>query len=96
MSLAREGRAFAEGREILVISAIVPLLLAYVYLFGVQWHGVRWIHFIPQPLTVWAGIGLGYLRDRKSVPVAFAFVFMIQLIGTIQGYYSDILRNLTS
>jgi hypothetical protein len=95
LSFAYPDRAFAESRGILVIWAIVPLFLAYAYLFGVQWHGVRWIHFIPQPLTVWAGIALGYLAQKKLLLVIFAFLFTLQLIGTIQGYYSDILRNVT-
>jgi hypothetical protein len=85
---------FVKGKEILVIWAIVPVLLSYAYLLGVEWHGVRWIHFIPAPFVVWAGIALGYLRERKFYIIVFGFAFGIQLIGTIQGYYNDILRYL--
>ena len=92
LSFVHDGRRLAEHKDILVIWAIVPLLLAFAYLFGVQWHGVRWIHFIPQPFIVWAGIALSYLREKKFLIVLFIFLFGIQLIGTIQGYYNDILE----
>ena len=90
---AWSGCKSVEGRELLLIWAIVPVMLAYAYLFGAQWHGVRWIHFIPMPLTVWTGIGIGYLSTKRIVFLVFFVAFTIQLILTLQGYHLDILRN---
>jgi len=92
LSFVHDGRRFAEGKEVLIIWAIVPVLSAFAYLSGVQWHGVRWIHFMPQQFIVWSGIALSHLRERKFLVVLFIFLFGIQLIGTIQGYYNDILE----
>jgi len=89
-----EGRKLVKGKEVLMIWAVVPFILAYAYLFGVQWHGLRWIHFIPQPLSVWMGIGLASLRKRNLPIVGFVLIFTVQLILTLQGYSSDILRNI--
>jgi hypothetical protein len=89
----RARREFFRGKELLLIWAIVPFLLSYAYLFGVQWHGVRWIAFIPGPLAVWAGVALGMLDQRKLVIIAFASLATIQLVLTILGYHSDIASN---
>ena len=90
---AHERREFLEGKELLLIWAVVPFILAFAYLLGVQWHGVRWIAFIPEPLAVWAGVGLGKLDQKKLVLIVFALLFTIQLFLTILGYHSDILSN---
>ena len=90
---AHARRKFFLGKELLLIWAIVPFLLSYAYLLGVQWHGVRWIAFIPEPLAVWAGVALGKLDQRKLVIIAFASLATIQLVLTILGYHSDILSN---
>ena len=91
---AKEGRKLVNGKEVLMIWAVVPFVLAYAYLFGVQWHGLRWIHFIPQPLSVWTGIGLVSLRKKKLVFLGFILILTVQLILTLQGYSSDILQNI--
>jgi hypothetical protein len=83
---------FFRGKELLLIWVVGPFVLAYAYLFGVQWHGVRWIAFIPQPLAVWAAVGLDSSDHRKLVLIVFALLFTIQLFLTIQGYQSDILN----
>jgi hypothetical protein len=87
-----ERRNFLYWNRLLLIWVVVPFLLAYAYLVGVQWHGVRWIAFIPQPLAISAGIGLGSLDHRRLVSIAFVLLFTIQLFLTIQGYQSDILN----
>ena len=86
-------RKFFLGKELLLIWAIVPILLSYAYLLGVEWHGVRWIAFIPEPLAVWVGVALGMLDQRKLVIIAFVSLATIQLVLTIVGYHSDILSN---
>jgi hypothetical protein len=91
--LRKEGRKLFRGKVILVIWALVPFALAYAYLLGVQWHGLRWIHFQPQPLSIWTGTGLGLLRGRKFILVGFVAILTVQLIFTLQGYWSDILLN---
>jgi hypothetical protein len=90
----REGRGFIMREKLLAIWAAIPFLLAYAYLFGVHWHGVRWIAFIPGPLSVWAGVGLGILGQKRIVIVAFIFLFTVQLFFTMMGYHLDIAHNL--
>jgi hypothetical protein len=90
---AKDGRKWLNGKEILAIWTVVPFVLAYAYLLGVQWHGVRWIHFMPQPLAVWTGTGVAPFLDRKLVLVGLAAIFTVQLILTLQGYWNDILLN---
>jgi hypothetical protein len=89
---ARERRNFFHGKRLLLIWTVVPFLLAYAYLLGVQWHGVRWIAFIPEPLAVWAGISLASWNHRRTLLITFAALFTLQLFLTIQGYQSDILK----
>jgi hypothetical protein len=89
----KEGRKLFMDKGLLVIWSVVPFVLAYAYLLGVQWHGLRWIHFQPQPLSIWTGTGLALLRGRRIVLVAFVAIFTIQLIFSLQGYWSDILLN---
>jgi hypothetical protein len=84
-AFAHEGRGFVAGKEILLIWLIVPFCLAYAYLLGVQWPGVRWTNFIPQPLVVWAGIGLGYSSQKQIVLILFALLFTIQLLLYVTG-----------
>ena len=86
-------REFFRGNELLLIWGIVPFLLAYAYLLGVHWHGVRWIAFIPEPLSILAGLSLGKLYQRKFILVAFAVLVTIQLFLTIAGYPQEILSN---
>jgi hypothetical protein len=87
-------RKFLERFEILPIWGAIPTLLAYAYLLGVQWHGVRWIAFIPEPLCVLTGIGLGYFDKRKIVFIILGLLFAIQLLWSLQSYHFDILTNL--
>jgi hypothetical protein len=89
-----EGWRFIRGKKILVIWAVVPVLLAYAYLFGVQWHGVRWIAFIPEPLSALAGVGFAYLHQRKFL-IIILVLFTLQLILTLMGYHSYVLRNIS-
>jgi hypothetical protein len=91
---SKAGHELLSGDGIPAIWTVVPFILAYAYLLGLQWHGVRWIHFIPQPLAVWTGAGLAFFRDRKWVLVSLAAMFTVQLILTLQGYWNDILLNL--
>ena len=88
------GWQFIRDKKILLIWAVVPVLLAYAYLFGVQWHGVRWIHFIPQPLAVLIGISLSYLDKRRMILILLSLLFTIQLFLVVQAYHLDILKNL--
>jgi hypothetical protein len=90
---SKAGHELLKGEGILVIWAVIPFVLAYAYLLGVQWHGVRWIHFMPQPLAVWTGTGVALFRHRKWVLVGLAAIFTVQLILTLQGYWNDILLN---
>jgi hypothetical protein len=85
-----------SGDGVLAIWTVVPFVLAYAYLLGVQWHGVRWIHFIPEPLAVWTGAGAALFRHRNWVLVGLAIIFTVQLILTLQGYWSDILLNVVT
>jgi hypothetical protein len=80
-------QALVGGREVLLIWLIAPFGLAYAYLFGVQWPGLRWVNFIPLPLAVWAGLGLGYLDQKKILLIAFAILFTIQLLLYIAGIF---------
>jgi hypothetical protein len=92
---ARSGRNFLREHAILLFWAIIPFLLAYAYVFGVHWHGVRWIAFIPEPLAVWTGIGLGRLARKKyAIIIIFVLLFSLQLFCTMQGYQLDILTNI--
>jgi hypothetical protein len=84
-----------KGRVILLVWAVVPVLLSYAYLFGVHWHGVRWIHFISAPFAIWSGIGISYFRNRKILPLGYFFLFTIQFFVTLQGYSLDIIKNVT-
>jgi hypothetical protein len=86
-------REFLRGKELLLIWAVIPFLLAYAYLLGVHWHGVRWIAFIPGPLSVWAGLGLAKISNRKMIIVAFAVLVTIQLLLTVASYPQEILSN---
>jgi hypothetical protein len=91
---ARRGGNFLRENAILLFWAILPFLLTYAYLFGAQWHGVRWIAFIPEPLAVWTGIGLGGLVRKKYVIIIFTLLLSFQLFYTMQGYQLDILNNI--
>jgi len=84
---ARARREFFQGKGLLLIWVIAPFLLAYAYLLGVQWHGVRWIAFIPQPLAVWTGITLAFLGEKKIVFIMLALLFTIQLFFYIIGAF---------
>jgi hypothetical protein len=94
LAYAHARGAFLTGNKVLMIWAIVPLLLSYAYLFGVQWHGVRWIAFIPQPLAVLTGVGLEFVYKKKMVLIVLALLFTVQLFLVIQAYHFDILKNL--
>jgi len=83
----RGGRGFFQGKELLLIWVIAPFLLAYAYLFGVQWHGVRWIAFIPQPLAAWTGISLGFFGKKKTAFIMLALLFTIQLFFYIADIF---------
>lgn len=91
--VSRRAPVPAYGKEMMLVWVFLPWLLAYAYLGGVQWHGVRWIHFMPQPLAVWAGVSMRRIHQRPLVVVVLVFVLTLQLIGTLQGYYADILEN---
>jgi hypothetical protein len=91
-SVWKSGREYVRGKLILAIWVAVPILLAYAYMFGVQWHGVRWIHFIPQPLVVWTGLGIRFIEKNGFVLACFVLLFTVQLLLSVQGYYSDIFR----
>jgi hypothetical protein len=93
LALKREGGELFRDKVIFAIWALVPFVLAYAYLLGVQWHGLRWIHFQPQPLSIWTGTGLALVRGKRIVLVAFVAIFTIQLIFSLQGYWNDILLN---
>jgi hypothetical protein len=86
----------SSTREILGFWVVVPPLLAYAYLFGVLWHGVRWIHFIPQPLVAWTGIGIDLLEKNRFILACLILLFTIQLVLSVRGYYSDIIRYTAS
>jgi hypothetical protein len=88
------GHELLKGEGILAIWTVVPFVLAYAYMFGVQWHGLRWIHFIPQPLSIWTGLGVSFLGRRWLVIAGLILVFTVQLIFTLQGYSVDILNNI--
>jgi hypothetical protein len=91
--VSRRAPVPAYGKEMMSVWVLLPWLLAYAYLGGVQWHGVRWIHFMPQPLAIWAGVSMRQIHQRPLVVVVLVFVLTLQLIGTLQGYYADILEN---
>jgi hypothetical protein len=84
---ARARREFFQGKGLLLIWIIAPFLLAYAYLLGVQWHGVRWIAFIPQPLAVGTGMSLGFLGKKKIAFIMLALLFTIQLVLYIIGAF---------
>jgi hypothetical protein len=92
---AKDKHKWLKGKGILAIWTVIPFVLAYAYLLGVQWHGVRWIHFMPQPLAVWTGTGVALFCSRKLVLIVFAAIFTVQLILTLHGYWNDILLNVT-
>jgi hypothetical protein len=79
--------------QLLAIWLVWPILLGYAYVFGVQWHSIRWIYFLLQPACVWSGIAVAHLRERKLVLIIVLFCLVLQWIGTMQGYYSDVAYN---
>jgi hypothetical protein len=86
----------SSTKGILTAWTVVPALLAYAYLFGVQWHGVRWIHFLPQPLVAWTGFGIHLLEKNRFILACLILLFTIQLVLSVRGYYSDIIRYAAS
>jgi hypothetical protein len=90
---ARARLQFVRTNMILLIWAAVPFILSYAYLLGVQWHGVRWIAFIPEPLAVLTGVGLAKLEKKRFLIFTFILLCTVQLLFTIQGYQLDILHS---
>ena len=84
---------FVNPDQLLVIWLVWPLLLGYAYVFGVQWHTIRWIYFLQQPACVSSGIAVSQFRERKLLLIIILFALALQWIGTMQGYYSHILYN---
>jgi hypothetical protein len=90
---ARGRLQFVRTNMILLIWLAVPFILSYAYLLGVQWHGVRWIAFIPEPLAIMTGVCLGGLEKKRLISVTFILLCTLQLLFTIQGYQLDILHS---
>jgi hypothetical protein len=84
---------FAKSDLLLYMWFFLPLLLSYSYLFGVQWDTVRLIYFLQQPACVWAGMAAAQFRNRKLIVAIILLVFVLQLIGTMQVYNSEIWAN---
>ncbi len=87
---------FAKPDLLLYMWLILPLLLGYAYLFGVQWNTVRWIYFLQQPACVWSGLAVAQFaqfRNRKLIVAIVLVAFVIQWVITMQTYNSTIWAN---
>jgi hypothetical protein len=84
---------FAQSGLLLYVWFLMPLLLGYAYLFGVQWHTIRWIYFLQQPAYVWAGIAVSQVKNRERLLAIVLIVLILQWVSSMQSYYSDILSN---
>jgi hypothetical protein len=82
-----------EYEWLLLMWLVMPLVLGYAYLLGVQWHAVRWLYFLQQPACVWSGIAISKIRHQKIAIIAVIILFALQWVSTMQGYYSDIAAN---
>jgi hypothetical protein len=78
---------------LLLIWFLMPLLLGYAYLIGVEWHAVRWLYFVQQPACVWAGMAISRIKYQKMAITAILIIFAFQWILTMQGYYADVSSN---
>jgi hypothetical protein len=81
---------FARPALLLYLWLILPLLLGYAYLFGVQWNTVRWVYFLQQPACVWSGLAVAQFKNRKLIVAAVLAAFVIQWFITMQTYNSAI------
>jgi hypothetical protein len=70
-----------------------PVLLGYSFLFGVRWDVIRWVYFLQQPACVWCGIAVAQFKKGKLAVAIVLLAFIVQWIGAIQGYYSDVKFN---
>ncbi len=84
---------FSQSTLILYMWFFLPLLLAYAYLFGVQWDCIRWIYFIQQPACIWSGIAVSQFKSRRLLLAVIMIAIVLEWIGTMQGYYRDISLN---
>ena len=72
---------------------LMPPLLGYAYLIGVQWDTVRWVYFLQQPACVWTGVAISKVKHQKIAIIAIVIIFALQWISTMQSYYSDVAAN---
>jgi hypothetical protein len=84
---------FAKPDLLLYMWLLLPLLLGYAYVFGVEWDTVRWIYFLQQPACVWCGITAAQFKNRKLIVAMIVIAFVLQWIGTMQTYNSEIWAN---
>jgi hypothetical protein len=84
---------FAKSDLLLYVWFLLPLLLSYTYLLGIQWDTVRLIYYLQQPACVWAGMAVAHFKNRRWIVVIILLVFVLQWIGTMQVYNSEIWAN---
>jgi hypothetical protein len=93
LQVYRSNAKFVKSDLLLYLWFLMPLLLGYAYLFGVQWDSVRWIYFLQQPACVLCGVATAHFKNRKLVTAIILIVFVLQWIGTMQIYNAAIWAN---
>jgi hypothetical protein len=93
LRLYRSKTRLAQSDLLLYMWFLWPILLGYSFVFGVHWDVIRWVYFLQQPACVWCGIAATQFKNRKLIILIFLLAFVIQLVSTIQGYYSDVKLN---
>ena len=83
-----------QSTLLLYMWLFMPLLLAYAYLFGVQWDSVRWIYFLQQPACVWAGIAVSQFKNRRLLLVVIMVAIVLEFVwrrpGVLQRHFAKL------
>jgi len=93
LQVYRTSVKLVKSNLLLYMWFLMPLLLGYAYLFGVQWDSVRWIYFLQQPACILCGMATAHFKNRKLIVAIILLAFVLQWIGTMQTYNAAIWAN---
>ena len=93
LQILRARTRFAKPDLLLYVWLLLPILLGYAYMFGIQWNTVRWIYFLQPLACIWVGRATAHFGNRKLIVAVILLMFIIQLFSTLQTYNATIWAN---
>jgi hypothetical protein len=82
-----------QSEQLLLMWLMWPILLSYAYIFGVQWHSIRWIYFLQLPACVWSGIAASRLGERRLLLAVVLIALAVQWVISMQLYCQAVAFN---